>query len=132
MATPHGDWIAGILLLFLSGWLFMRPHEFVTGGADAGVYVSLCANIANTGSLLIREPMLAEGNVDAVTGFSFSSVLNLKRLGVPAEDGSPDGREHGPHPEADGVPSYGSGGESLLTYTSLRNASTPSTIRADW
>ncbi len=33
-----------------------------------------------------REPMLAEGNVAAITGFSFSSVLNLKRLGVPAED----------------------------------------------
>ena len=33
-----------------------------------------------------REPMLAEGQVDAVTGFSFSSVLNLERLGVPAED----------------------------------------------
>ncbi|TNF57219.1 MAG: ABC transporter substrate-binding protein [Rhodobacteraceae bacterium] len=33
-----------------------------------------------------REPMLAEGKVAAVTGFSFSSVLNLKRLGVPAED----------------------------------------------
>ena len=33
-----------------------------------------------------REPMLAEGNVDAVTGFSFSSVLNLKRLGVPDDD----------------------------------------------
>lgn len=33
-----------------------------------------------------REPMLAEGNVDAITGFSFSSTLNLKRLGVPAED----------------------------------------------
>ena len=33
-----------------------------------------------------REPMLAEGEVDAVTGFSFSSVLNLKRLGVPADD----------------------------------------------
>ena len=33
-----------------------------------------------------REPMLAEGNVDAITGFSFSSVVNLKRLGVPAED----------------------------------------------
>ena len=33
-----------------------------------------------------REPMLAEGQVDAVTGFSFSSVLNLKRLGVPADD----------------------------------------------
>ncbi|AZB62641.1 ABC transporter substrate-binding protein [Cereibacter sphaeroides] len=34
----------------------------------------------------VREPMLAEGRVDAVTGFSFSSVLNLVRLGVPEED----------------------------------------------
>ncbi|MEO0991631.1 MAG: ABC transporter substrate-binding protein [Pseudomonadota bacterium] len=33
-----------------------------------------------------REPMLAEGKVDAITGFSFSSYLNLKRLGVPDED----------------------------------------------
>jgi NitT/TauT family transport system substrate-binding protein len=33
-----------------------------------------------------REPMLAGGNVDAITGFSFSSTLNLKRLGVPADD----------------------------------------------
>lgn len=34
----------------------------------------------------VREPMLAEGQVAAVTGFSFSSVLNLVRLGVPEED----------------------------------------------
>lgn len=33
-----------------------------------------------------REPMLADGNVAAITGFSFSSTLNLKRLGVPADD----------------------------------------------
>ena len=33
-----------------------------------------------------REPMLAEGKVAAVTGFSFSSTLNLKRLGVPQDD----------------------------------------------
>jgi len=33
-----------------------------------------------------REPMLAAGEVAAVTGFSFSSTLNLKRLGVPADD----------------------------------------------
>jgi len=33
-----------------------------------------------------REPMLAEGQVDSVTGFSFSSTLNLKRLGVEEED----------------------------------------------
>ncbi|MEM6941606.1 MAG: ABC transporter substrate-binding protein [Pseudomonadota bacterium] len=33
-----------------------------------------------------REPMLAEGNVASVTGFSFSSYLNLVRLGVPEDD----------------------------------------------
>lgn len=33
-----------------------------------------------------REPMLADGNVAAITGFSFSSVVNLKRLGVPGDD----------------------------------------------
>ena len=33
-----------------------------------------------------REPMLAEGNVAAITGFSFSSYLNLVRLGVEESD----------------------------------------------
>lgn len=34
----------------------------------------------------VREPMLAQGQVDAVTGFSFSSFINLKGAGVPEED----------------------------------------------
>ncbi|MBZ4024055.1 ABC transporter substrate-binding protein [Rhodobacter sp. TJ_12] len=34
----------------------------------------------------VREPMLAEGKVDAITGFSFTSTLNAERLGVPADD----------------------------------------------
>ena len=34
----------------------------------------------------VREPMLAEGQVAAITGFSFSSTLNLKRLGIPVDD----------------------------------------------
>lgn len=33
-----------------------------------------------------REPMLAEGNVAAVTGYNFSSFLNTARLGVPEDD----------------------------------------------
>jgi NitT/TauT family transport system substrate-binding protein len=33
-----------------------------------------------------REPMLAEGKVDAIAGFSFSSYLNLVRLGVDEAD----------------------------------------------
>jgi NitT/TauT family transport system substrate-binding protein len=34
----------------------------------------------------VREPMLASGDVDAITGFSFSSFINLKRAGVPEDD----------------------------------------------
>ena len=33
-----------------------------------------------------REPMLAEGKVSSITGYSFSSFLNLVRLGVPEDD----------------------------------------------
>src|SRR3984893_11726758 len=34
----------------------------------------------------VREPMLAAGQVDAITGFSFSSYVNLKERGVPVDD----------------------------------------------
>lgn len=34
----------------------------------------------------VREPMLATGEVDAVFGFSISSVINLKARGVPESD----------------------------------------------
>jgi len=34
----------------------------------------------------VREPMLAQGQVDAIFGFSFSSVINLKAQGVPEDD----------------------------------------------
>ena len=34
----------------------------------------------------VREPMLAQGEVDAVFGFSMSSYVSLKARGVPPED----------------------------------------------
>jgi len=34
----------------------------------------------------VREPMLQNGQVDAITGFSFSSFINLKGMGVPVDD----------------------------------------------
>ena len=48
-----------LLWLAIAIWLFFRPHEFITGGADAGVYVNLGANIAKTGAILIHDPLLA-------------------------------------------------------------------------
>jgi len=34
----------------------------------------------------VREPMLQKGDVAAITGFSFSSFINLKAMGVPVDD----------------------------------------------
>jgi NitT/TauT family transport system substrate-binding protein len=34
----------------------------------------------------IREPMLAAGQLDAITGPSFSSYINLKDRGVPIDE----------------------------------------------
>lgn len=34
----------------------------------------------------VREPMLAAGQIDAITGTSFSAYLNLKERGVPLDD----------------------------------------------
>lgn len=34
----------------------------------------------------VREPMLAQGKVDAITGFSFSSFMNLKAVGIPSSE----------------------------------------------
>ncbi len=37
-------------------------------------------------STAVREPMLSAGQIDAVTGFSYLSAINLKDRGVPADD----------------------------------------------
>ena len=62
-------------------------------GAWAQFPIFAAANDLNVDEITVepvgfptREPMLAQGEVDAVTGFSFSSTLNLIRLGVPEED----------------------------------------------
>src|SRR5690606_31541258 len=51
----------------------------VAGIDDSGI------TIENIG-FPVREPMLAKGEVDAVFGFAFSVILNLKAQGTPAED----------------------------------------------
>lgn len=58
--------------------------QFPVFAAESGIDVS--AVTVEPVGFPTREPMLAEGNVAAITGFSFSSVVNLKRLGVPDED----------------------------------------------
>src|SRR5258708_14880727 len=40
----------------------------------------------NSTSAAVGEPMLSAGQVDAVTGFSYLSAVNLRDRGVPADD----------------------------------------------
>lgn len=65
-APVHGGpsnwnaWEAAALAVWLAvaAFVYFRPHEFIIGGADAGVYVNLGANISRTGGILIRDPLL--------------------------------------------------------------------------
>ena len=55
-------WLEGIILgvwLIVAIWLFFRPHEYVTGAADAGVYVSLGADIAQQRGFIQTDETLA-------------------------------------------------------------------------
>jgi hypothetical protein len=47
-----------ILILVIVAIVYLQPHEFLWGGADAGVYVSLGESIANTGSWLVKEDII--------------------------------------------------------------------------
>ena len=62
--TAWSRWEIAALLAWsvAAAVVYFRPHEFIIGGADAGVYVNLGANIARTGSILVHDPLL--GNLD--------------------------------------------------------------------
>jgi hypothetical protein len=57
--SARSEWLLLGAWLLAAVWLFFRPHEFIVGGADAGVYINLSASIAKTGSILIRDGTLA-------------------------------------------------------------------------
>jgi NitT/TauT family transport system substrate-binding protein len=56
------------------------PMFIQANGVDAGK-----VKIERIG-VPVREPMLQNGQVDAVTGLSYSSYVNLKSMGVPNDD----------------------------------------------
>lgn len=57
--SPRWEFAFLGLWLVAAGWLFFRPHEYVLGATDAGVYVSLGASIAREGSILVQSETLA-------------------------------------------------------------------------
>jgi NitT/TauT family transport system substrate-binding protein len=61
---------------------FDTPFRLFTLFAKANGFDPAAVNWANVAPPL-REPMLARGEADAISGFSFTAVLALKGLGVP-------------------------------------------------
>lgn len=58
----RGRWLEALFLfawVITATWLYFRPHEAIMGGADAGVYVSLGAEIAQNGGFQIVDETLA-------------------------------------------------------------------------
>ena len=55
-SLPEASFLVGMVLL--TAVLFFRPHRYVSGGADAGVYVNLAATIADTGSITLTDETL--------------------------------------------------------------------------
>ncbi len=55
--TPYA--LLALLWLPLASFLFFRPHQFIRGAADAGVYVNIANNLAKTGRLQIHDSSLA-------------------------------------------------------------------------
>ena len=56
LSTWDGFLVAALVLVAA---LFLHPHEFLFGGADAGVYVSLGESISQTGDWLVHDETIA-------------------------------------------------------------------------
>jgi 4-amino-4-deoxy-L-arabinose transferase-like glycosyltransferase len=58
--SQRGEIIFLGILVVSMGILYLRPHQFIFGGADAGVYINLGANLSHTGNWLIHNVVLSE------------------------------------------------------------------------
>ncbi|MDD5616293.1 MAG: glycosyltransferase family 39 protein [Candidatus Methanoperedens sp.] len=74
------------LLIISSVLLFFHPFPWIAGGRDPGVYVSTGVHIAKTGSILIKDPLIAQMNtsiqeilydVEPASVYGFISWANM-------------------------------------------------------
>jgi len=49
-----------LVIVFAAGLLFFRPFEAILGTADSGVYLGMGVNIARTGAIRARDPLLTD------------------------------------------------------------------------
>lgn len=75
-----------IILILSSVLLFFHPFPWIAGGRDPGVYVSAGVHIANSGSIFIKDPLIAQMNtsiqdilydVEPASVYGFISWANM-------------------------------------------------------
>ena len=59
-----------VVWLIAAAWLFFRPHQFVHGAADAGVYVNLAAQIERLGTIVYHDETFAQLDPSVQTVFA--------------------------------------------------------------
>lgn len=78
-----------IILIISAIFLFFQPYQWIAGERDPGVYVSTGINIAKTGSIFIKDPLLAQMNTSiqetlydiepaSIYGFISWEMVNFK------------------------------------------------------
>ncbi len=60
LVRPARSDVALVGLLLIASIVYLRPHEFIFGAADAGVYMNMGATIARTGGLLVHDEEVAQ------------------------------------------------------------------------
>lgn len=53
-----------VILLFIAGILFFQPTEYYIGGRDPGVYVNAAVNMAKTGQIMKKDPLINQVKED--------------------------------------------------------------------
>ena len=86
--AAKGDWwgLAPVALVALSLWVFPPPAEYIVGGKDPGVYMNAGVQIAQRGSLVIDDELVAslpaETRVTVLSAPPGAAVLQQSVHGV--------------------------------------------------
>jgi len=62
-----------LVIIVIAGLFFFRPFESILGTTDAGVYLGMGVNIARTGAIRARDPLLTDltGGIEKALLYSY-------------------------------------------------------------
>lgn len=58
--SPRVEWVLLLIWAVAVSWLYFRPHQYIVGAADVGLYLNFAAHIVKTGGITIYHPVLEQ------------------------------------------------------------------------